>query len=69
VNQLICLAKQHKADDVGDFIYQTLEQAGQRLVKENNALETREDTMAGLAESLVIFERDVAPVLTRLGIR
>jgi SAM-dependent methyltransferase len=68
VNQLICLAKRNHAKDVPDFIYQTLQQSGQRLMKENKPLDSRDETVAGIAESVVQFDRNFAPVLTNLGI-
>jgi hypothetical protein len=69
VNQLICLAKRNKAKDVPDFIYQALQQSGQRLMKEYKALDSRDETVAGIAESVVQFDRNFAPVLTNLGIQ
>ena len=63
------LARQQKAKDVPDFVYRSLEQAGQRLLKENKALETREETVAGIADSIVRYNETFAPVLANLGIQ
>jgi len=69
VSQLICLARQQKAKDVPDFVYRSLEQAGQRLLKENKTLETREETVAGIADTILRYNETFAPVLANLGIQ
>ena len=68
IARLIWLARQREAADVPQFVWQALKRSGRRITRAGSTLETVEDNLEGIGESVAMFDRSVEPVLVNLGI-
>lgn len=69
MERLVWLAKREGAEDAAEFVRQSLQRAGHRLMREGKPVEDKDEVLAAIRASMETFGREHEPVLARLGIR